>query len=119
MSHMMSIKRTITKDEFMGAIEGDSEFSVMADGRAFTVLRWSNGVEHAVFNYTQGEITVGSPSEAVLAKMRYLADSFQAELVSEEEGMMPAGDDEGDVRSTWIGWPIMVVTLIILLVWRW
>ncbi len=118
MSQMKSVKRTITRDEFMGAIEGDSEFSIMADGRAFTVVRWSNGIDHAVFNYTQGEIAVGSPSAGALAKMQYLADTFQAEIVG-NEGVAPAGDDEDSTTSTWIGWPIMVVTLLILLVWRW
>ena len=118
MSYMMSIKRTISKADFMQVIEGDSEFSVMADGRAFTVLRWSNGKEHAVFNYAQGEISVGSPSDAVLAKMHALSKALQADLVGEEDDL-PAAGAGGSVSVTWIGWPIMVVTLLILLIWRW
>ena len=102
----------------MQVIEGDDEFSVMADGHSFAVLRWTNGNEHAVFNYTHGEITVGTPSPAVHEKMSALASTFQAELIGEEDDI-PNPGEKGSVDVTWIGWPIMVVTLLILLIWRW
>ncbi len=62
MAGTMSIKRTIAKADLLRAIEGDGEFSVLAEGNAFAVIRWSDGQENAVFNLVQGEITVGSPT---------------------------------------------------------
>lgn len=119
---MMSIKRTIQKADLLRAIEGDSEYSVLAEGNAFVVLRWTNGQDNAVFNLVQGEITVGTPSDAALRKMNHLADQFGADIIGKDENLpvQSSGDDDAlDSSGTWYGWPIMVVTLLILLVWRW
>lgn len=119
---MMSIKRIIPKADLLRAIEGDSEYSVLAEGNAFVVLRWSNGKDNAVFNLVQGEITVATPSQSAMNKMNQLADKFDANIIARDENLpvQSNGDNDTDgARSTWFGWPVMVVTLLILLIWRW
>lgn len=118
----MSIKRTIAKGDLMQAITGDSEFSVLAEGDAFAVIRWTNGQENAVFNLVQGEITVGSPTPGALAKMNALATQFGAEVVGGQEGVAGGGrpnDAEEDGGFMRLAWPVVVVTLVLLLIWRW
>lgn len=122
MADTMSIKRTIAKADLLQAIDGDGEFSVLAEGNAFAVIRWTNGQENAVFNLVQGEITVGSPTPGARAKMNQLAAQFGAEIIGAEENL-PVGnrqnsDDEGGGFMQ-MAWPVVVLTLIMLLIWRW
>ncbi len=122
MADTMSIKRTIAKADLLQAIQGDGEFSVLAEGNAFAVIRWTNGQENAVFNLVQGEITVGTPTPGALAKMNQLAAQFGAEVIGAEENL-PVGsrqnsDDEGGGFMQ-MAWPVVVLTLIMLLIWRW
>lgn len=122
MAATMSIKRTIAKADLMQAIAGDNEFSVLAEGNAFAVIRWTNGQENAVFNLVQGEITVGSPTPGAITKMHTLATQFGAEVVGGEEHKPggsrsdEAAEDGGFMR---LAWPVVVATLVMLLIWRW
>ncbi len=122
MSHMMSIKRTISKTDLLKAIQGDTEFSVLAEGDAFLVLRWSDGQENAVFNLVKGEVTVGTPTVQIMAKMKDLAGKCHAEIVGKDEELDTQEEGSGGLisnRSTWIGWPILVVVLLTLLIIKW
>ncbi|MEM8484429.1 MAG: hypothetical protein AAF564_02715 [Bacteroidota bacterium] len=122
MADTMSIKRTIAKADLMQAIDGDGEFSVLAEGNAFAVIRWTNGQENAVFNLVQGEITVGTPTPGAMAKMNQLAAHFGADIIGAEEnlpvGSRSDGEDGADGFMR-LAWPLVVVTLVMLLIWRW
>lgn len=121
MGQAKSVKRTITKAELLGAISGDSEFSILAEGEAFVVIRWSNGEENAVFNLAQGEVTVGAPTPGAERKMSYLASRLEAEVVGEDENASVGGGGggTGGLGVTRFAWPALVVVLTALLIWRW
>ncbi len=121
MSHSASIKRTISKSEFIDAIAGDTQFSILAEGEAFMVARWNNGQENAVFNLVQGEISVGSPSATALEKMKVLARQFSAEVIGDEDDLPVRSDNKRNENNGMAGfvWPALVVALLVLLIWRW
>lgn len=122
MSYIFSIKRPISKADLLRAIDGDEEFSVVSEGDAFIDLVWSDGEEKATFNLVQGEISVTTPSDNALEKMNHLAEKLGAVVIGEEDDLPIPKDIERGVftnRVTWIGWPIIVILLSILLIWRW
>ena len=122
MSYLFSIKRPITKADLLRAIDGDGEFSILSEDDASIDLVWFDVDETATFNLVQGEITVTTPSDNALEKMNHLAEALGAVVIGEEDDLlMPANIERGVFtnRVTWIGWPIMVIVLSVLLIWRW
>lgn len=123
MSYIVSVKRTIPVSEALAAIAADRSLQVLRqDGSTFSAA-WSEGEDEALFDFAQGELQATSPSEAALLKLQSLADVLDATVVGEED-LVPTrshslrpGILSG--RSTWIGWPAMVLILGALLVWRW
>jgi len=62
-----------------------------------------------------------TPDKA-LEKMKLLAEKLGATVIGEEDDLPIPEDIERGVftnRVTWIGWPIMVIVLFVLLIWRW
>jgi len=104
------------------AIDGDEQFAILSEGDNFIDLVWSAGEDKATFNLVQGEITVTSPSEKALEKMDFLAEKLKAVVIGEEDDLTIQAEIKQGIfsnRVTWIGWPIMVIALLILLIWRW
>ena len=121
MGQSKSVKRTITKAELMRVIADDREFSVLAEGEAFVVIRWSNGEENAVFNLVQGEVTVGAPTSGAERKMNYLASRLEAEVIGDDENLPVGASGGGGAKLNVLrfAWPMLVVVLTALLIWRW
>ena len=122
MSYIVSIKRPISKADLLMAIDGDEQFAIVSEGDNFIDLVWSVGEERATFNLVQGEITATTPSDKALEKMNHLAEKLSAVVIGEEDDLPVPTDMQRGVfsnRVTWIGWPIIVVVLLILLIWRW
>jgi len=54
MSYIVSIKRAISKTDFLKAIEHNEQFSIVSEGDDHMELMWVSGEEHAEFNLSQG-----------------------------------------------------------------
>jgi len=122
MSYIVSIKRPISKSDLLAAIEGDDQFSVVTDGDNDVTLAWLKGDERATFSLSQGEITVTTPSEHAWQKMDDLAGKLDAAVIGEEDDPPVHSNVEAGIfanRQTWIGWPVLVIILAALLIWKW
>jgi hypothetical protein len=73
MSYIVSIKRAISKSDFLKAIEDDEQFSIVSEGDDHMDLARVSGEERAEFNLSQGEITVTTPSDAAWQEMNRLS----------------------------------------------
>jgi hypothetical protein len=77
--------------------------------------------DRAELNLSQGEITVTTPSDAARHKMIQLSKKLDAVVIGEEDNL-PIRSQTGTGmfanRQTWIGWPIFVVVLSALLIWK-
>ena len=128
MSYIVSIKRLIAKSDILIAIDGDDEFSILSTDDNNVELIWTAGEERTTFYLAQGEIIAHTPSDPAWQKLHQLADQLGA-VVIEEENDLPTRYDvpirpelqQGlfTNRETWIGWPVLVVVLLALLIWRW
>lgn len=122
MSYVVSIKRPISKHDLFAATEGDQEFSIVSEDDGAVVLTWARGEEQAMFNLYQGEIVVTTPSDGAWEKMNQLAQTLGAAVIGEEDDIPVQPEVRRGIfanRVTWIGWPVLVVLLSALLLWRW
>lgn len=122
MSYLVELLRPIRKDELLAIVGDDSELSIVAEGEDWLAIAWSRGDEQALFNFARGRLSLTSPSRAAGQKSCALAERLGAIVVGEEDGLpsppaMPSGIFAG--RSSWIGWPVLVIVLTALLVWKW
>ena len=122
MSYIVEILRPIQKEEVAALVREDSEMSVIAEGTNWIDFAWSRGEAHAVFNFAQGRISVTTPGDEAWEKARVMAQRLGATVIGEEDdlaGRPQAGAGVLAGRSTWIGWPVLVVVLGALLAWKW
>jgi hypothetical protein len=122
MSYIVEVLRPIQKEEVAAVVREDSEMSVIAEGKNWIDFAWSRGEEHAVFNFAQGRISVTTPDEGAWEKAHVMAQRLGAAVIGEEDDLPNRPQTRSGVfagRSTWIGWPILVVVLAALLAWKW
>lgn len=123
MGYVVAVKRAIGKREVVELASADSSLRVTREDNETLDLTWLDGMSDGFFQLVKGEIQATSPSAAAMAKLSSIAKSLGAEVVGEEDLVAPpvlrgdAGVFSG--RSTWVGWPVLVVVLSALLVWRW
>ena len=124
MSYVVEIIRPIRKDEILAIANEDGELTIIDEGENWIRLSWARGKETAEFSFQKSRITVTTPRDLIWEKAEALAECLQAEVIGEEDDLAPPqglllkpGVFAG--RSTWIGWPVLVIVLIMLLVWRW
>jgi hypothetical protein len=123
MSYNVSIRRLIQKQEFLGLIQNQPAFRVESQDEDCAIVEWVQGEEITTFVLSQATIDATTPSEAAYEKMTEMAEKLNAEVIGEEEKfIVPRSSAKSGVvagRSTWIGWPVLVIVLIVLLIWRW
>lgn len=122
MSYLVELLRPIRKDELLAIVDDDAELSVVAEGDDWLAIAWSRGDEQALFNFARGRLSLSTPSQAAAEKSCSLAERLGAIVLGEEDGApsrpaMPPGIFAG--RSSWIGWPVLVIILTALLAWKW
>ena len=120
MSYLVSIVRPITKQEMLSAVAGDDDFEAVSETDDCIVRKWVGGEREEMFVLSQGTVQVTTPSEGAFNKMQELANKLAAEVIGEEEKyILPTGRPTrggGEIR---LGWPIVVIILILLLICRW
>lgn len=123
MSYYFEVKRLISKAEVLALVQTDSELEVTDQDQDFLCIRWSNGSASCLFVYAEGIIEATSPSTLAYQKLESIAQQLGAVVVGEEEPTStPVASTTPGVlagRSTWLGWPFLVIVLSALLVWRW
>ena len=121
MSYVVEIIRPIAKSEVQALVAGDPELAVTAEGEHWMDIAWSRGESTELFVFAQGRLTLTTPSDAAFAKGRKIAESLSAAVIGEEDEVpiRPATRGSTSVRSAWAGWPVLVLVLAGLLVWKW
>ncbi|MGE3347500.1 MAG: hypothetical protein AB7I35_08700 [Ramlibacter sp.] len=121
MSYIVEIVRPIAKSEVQALVAGDPELVVTAEGEHWIDIAWSTGESTELFALAQGRLTLTTPSDAAFAKGQKIAERLGAAVIGEEDEVpvRPATQGSASVRSAWAGWPILVVALAALLVWKW
>jgi hypothetical protein len=122
MSYFVEIIRPIRVAELLTIIENDITLSILDQGENWIVFSWADNEEQSEFDYSQGRISITSPTDSAWAKAEELASILNATVIEEEEQLSKYRKTDGDIlkgRSTWIGWPILVVILAVALFWRW
>lgn len=104
-------------------IQDEPSFRIDSQNEDGVVVEWTHGTETTTFVLSQGVIDATTPAEAAYMKMEELAGKLKAEVIGEDEKFIvprtPVGPGVFAGRVTWIGWPILVIALTILLIWRW
>ena len=122
MSYFVEIIRPIRVEELLSIVENDITLSILDQGENWIVFSWADSEEQAEFDYSQGRISITSPNDSAWAKAEELASILNATVIGEEEQLSKYRETDSAIlkgRSTWIGWPILVVILAVALFWRW
>ncbi len=122
MSYVVEVIRPIQKKEVLTLIHDDAELTIIAEGENWIDFTWSRGGGQVMFNFAQGRISVTTPGEEAWAKAQALAERLEAAVIGEEDDLPNRREIKQGLlagRSTWIGWPILVVLLGGLLAWKW
>ena len=122
MSYIVSVKRVLTKPEVLALVVTDSSLAILREDADTLDITWSDGAEESLFQLVGGELQATTPSTAAANKLSHIAKLLDASVVGEEDlapspSTLRPGVFSG--RNTWIGWPLMVLILTALLVWRW
>jgi len=123
MSYQVAVKRVIGMPEVLALVSADPTLRVTREDSETLDLEWSDGSAEGFFQFVQGELQATTPSTSAARKLAFIAEALNAAVVGEDDlapshsGQVRSGVIAG--RSTWIGWPILVVVLGLLLAWRW
>ncbi len=122
MSYIVEILRPIRKEELLAIVGSDSELAVLEEGDGWVDVRWARGDDRAVFTLAQGRISVTTPGDGAWEKAQAFARHLNAAVIGEEDEIPLRKEIKRGVfagRSTWIGWPILVLVLLAMLIWKW
>jgi hypothetical protein len=123
MSYIVSVKRVILMSEILGLVRADPTLRIQRQDSETLDLAWSQDSDEGFFQFVQGQLQATSPSTPAAQKLASVAQTLNATVVGEEDLVPqypgPAAQRVFAGRSTWLGWPILVVGLGALLAWRW
>jgi len=125
MSYVVEIRRTIAMTELLSALAGEPEFRITRQDAETLELEWGDGEAAQAIDFRKGQLSTTSPSDEAVRALARLAGRLGAEVVGEED-LIPRVGADVEIRrgvfagrSTWIGWPVLVLVLSGLLAWRW
>jgi hypothetical protein len=121
MSYVTEIIRPLTKSELQAVVAEDAELAVLTEGETSMEVGWSGGERRPLLFLAQGRLTLTSPDDAAWAKAQEIARKLGAIVIGEEDDLPVRAPAQGSasVRSGWVGWPVLVVVLVALLIWKW
>lgn len=123
MSYVVEVRRTIKMHELLAELGKDRAFRITRQDGDTLDIEWTDGDAVLELDFRKGLLSTTSPTDAAMRALSQLADRLGAEVVGEED-LIPLTNTEVPRsvfagRTTWIGWPILVVVLACLLIWRW
>lgn len=119
MSQVVTLKRNISREDLCVGLDQVENLSLGAEHD------WGFSIEYAcdpnsLVTFSNGEVDATSPSDDLLQKLEILASLLGAEVVLEDEVIMPpSGEIAPRGREIVLFWPVLVLVLVGLLVWRW
>jgi|GEM_PF-5974579 len=124
MSFIVSIKKVIQKTDIYPVIEGNEQYKLISETEDGIEIHFLlNNQKPEILVLSQGEIQATSPSETLYTEMEKLAKLLEAEVIGEEDKyFIPSQEIKRGIfvnRDTWIGWPILVLVLTIMLIIKW
>ena len=123
MSYVVAVKRIISMAEVLALVEADPSLRITRQDTDTLDVVWSLGSDEGFFQLVQGELQATTPSTPAALKLASLAEALSASVVGEEDlipqSFPPIQRGVFAGRSTWVGWPLLVIILGVLLVWRW
>ena len=122
MSYVVEIIRPIGKEEVLALVQADKELSVQASGGDWINISWTRDSYSDSIYYAQSRLTCTSPGSEAWEKLQELATKLNAEVIGEEDKIAPPlVGNQGIIhgRSTWVGWPVIVLVLVAALWWKW
>ena len=114
MSQPMDVTFIETDANAIAEISGKVTVVMGADGSMNTLTRKANTL-------TRGALKRLSEGEA-WEKLQELAIKLSAEVIGEEDKIAPSPTGKQNIihgRSTWVGWPLPVLGLVVALWWKW
>ena len=119
MSQIITLKRKISVDDLLAALEQVESLSPGEEHEWGLELNYAPN-PNLLVTFSSGELMVTSPDDDLLQVLEKLASLLGAELVLEDEEMIP-GSSTADKSGSEVPllWPIIIVVLFILLLWRW
>ena len=106
----------------MALVQADEELSVKASGDDWINISWTRHRFSNSIYYAQSRLTCTSPESEAWEKLQELATKLGAEVIGEEDKIAPPQVESPSTihgRSTWIGWPVIVLVLAAALWWKW
>jgi len=122
MSYIVEIIKPIKKEDVIGVVDADDSLVIDSKGDDWLEIKWTGKNETAIFSYSQSRIAITTPTKEAYEKAQEIASLLNADVFGEEERPHDVSAVNSGIiagRSTWLGWPILVTVLIILLLWRW
>lgn len=119
MSQTITLKRKISVTELREALEQIDDL-VLAEEHA-----WGCELEYApdtqcLVTFSNGELEVTSPSDALFHDLETLASLLGAEVILEDEvSTLHSAPTSNAGREIVLFWPILAIVLSVLLAWRW
>ena len=122
MSYVVEIIRPIGQEEILALVQADEELSVLASGEDWVEISWKRKSFTDSIYYAQARLTCTSPGSEAWEKLHELAIKLSAEVIGEEDKIAPSPTGKQNIihgRSTWVGWPLLVLGLAVALWWKW
>jgi hypothetical protein len=125
MSYVVDIRRTIPMTELQTALASDPAFRITRHDDETLDIEWSDKDEILEIDFRKGQLSATSPSDDAYRALCLLGERLGADVIGEED-LIPRSYASDEIkrgifanRTTWIGWPVLVLLLSGLLVWRW
>lgn len=122
MSYVVEILRPIAAAEFVALVDADASLALLDRGDDWAEASWKDGDKAAIFTLAQGRVTITTPSHEAWDKAQEIARRLDARVIGEEDEFAPSRPVDPDLvadRSYNLGWPIVVIVLGGLLIWKW
>lgn len=119
MSQIVTVKRKITHEQLRAALD-QSEHLSLSDQHdwGFTIKDSSDPKSFTTF--ANGVLEATSPSDELFNELEKMASLLNAEIVIEDEVQtVQINNKQRNGREINIFWPVLVLLLLSLLVWRW
>lgn len=119
MSQIITLKRKISKDDLVAALDQIESLSLGEEQECGFTLDYVPD-PNSLITFANGEVEATSPNDALLQDLETLAALLEAEVILEDEVTTP--HSVTTVKTGWevvLLWPILIVVLFALLVWRW
>ncbi|TDR20646.1 hypothetical protein [Marinicella litoralis] len=119
MSQIVTIERHITAAELSKALQQVEGLS-LGEEYSWGITIDCSFDSNSLLTFSNGHLTVTSPSDELFLKCEVLAKLLGAEVILEDEvpSVQLADASQQGVEIVLL-WPVLFVVLVLLLIWKW